>query len=498
MPSGDISAMPTAFARLLRPALLLAVAADGAHRVQRNAAPGASGAEADAGAVAVAPPPPPVVRRDLPDAAHPVMLGIDVLESDGFAEVRGKSIGLLTHPAGVDMRGLSTIDVLRHAPGVRLLALFAPEHGVRGDYPASANVPERVDAATGLMVHSIYHGNLTKPTRLQLKGLDAVVIDLQDIGSRSYTFISAMKTCMEGCFEAGVQVIVLDRPNPLGGLKVDGPPLDTQWMSNVGAFRVPYVHGLTIGELAHMAKEAPDILRISETARLNGRLTIIPMRGWRRSMRWPETGLHWVPTSHYVPDFSAVEGYPMTGPGCERGGFKNGIGTAYPFRGLSYHGVRIETLERDLKALALPGIGFRRVERSRPEDGRPRTRDLRRDQRLGPVATDRALGLPHAPGLQIRRAQPVRQPDARRVPLACDLLGLGPVSQRTGGPRSSGRRRRLHRRLAGQGRRLPAAGPAVLALSLSRLSRRGPQLKSPTRGPQPTLGVLPSSLPLIP
>ncbi|HEY1764878.1 MAG TPA: DUF1343 domain-containing protein [Opitutaceae bacterium] len=360
-----------ALARLLRPALFLAVPLAGLVGCSATPPPAPPAPRMMPAPVAVAPLPAPVVRRDLPDSAHPVMLGIDVLESDGFAEVRGKSIGLLTHPAGVDMRGLSTIDLLRHAPGVRLRCLFAPEHGVRGDFPASANVPERVDAATGLMVHSIYHGNLTKPTRLQLKGLDAVVIDLQDIGSRSYTFVSAMKTCMEGCFEAGVQVIVLDRPNPLGGLKVDGPPLDTQWMSNVGSFRVPYVHGLTIGEFAHMAKEAPDILRISETARLNGRLTIIPMRGWRRSMRWPETGLRWVPTSHYIPDFSAVEGYPMTGPGCERGGFKNGIGTAYPFRGLSYHGVRIETLERDLKALALPGIGFRRVSVPDPKTGAP-------------------------------------------------------------------------------------------------------------------------------
>ena len=371
---GDMSAMPSAFARLTRPAQLLAVLTIGLAGCSGTPppAPPAPPARAAPAPVAVAPLPAPSVRRDLPDPAHPVMLGIDVLEADGFAEIRGKTIGLLTHPAGVDMHGVSTIDILRRAPGVRLVALFAPEHGVRGDFPASASIPDRVDAATGLMIHSIYHGNLTKPTRLQLKGIDAVVIDLQDIGSRSYTFISAMKICMEGCFEAGVQVVVLDRPNPLGGLKADGPPLDTQWMSpNVGAFRVPYVHGLTIGELAHMAKEAPDVLRISEAARLNGRLTIIPMRGWRRSMRWPETGLRWVPTSHYVPDFSAVEGYPMTGPGCERGGFKNGIGTAYPFRGLSFHGVRIETLERDLKALDLPGIGFRRVSVPDPKTGAP-------------------------------------------------------------------------------------------------------------------------------
>jgi len=249
------------------------------------------------------------------------MLGIDVLEADGFDRVRGKTIGLLTHPAGVNSRGMSTIEILRHAPNVHLVALFGTEHGVRGEFSASVNYPDHVDAKTGLPVYSLYNGiNRGKPSRAQLKGLDAVVVDLQDIGSRSYTFTGAMKMCMEGCFESGVEVIVLDRPNPLGGIKVDGPPLDPQWTANlVTAFRVPYVHGLTIGELARMAKEAPDVLKISDAARARGRLTIIAMRGWRRTMRWPDTGLTWIPTSPYIPNFSAVEGYPMTGLGTQWG-----------------------------------------------------------------------------------------------------------------------------------------------------------------------------------
>jgi uncharacterized protein YbbC (DUF1343 family) len=307
------------------------------------------------------------------DAAHPVMLGIDVLEAEGFAAVRGKTIGLLTHPAGVNMRGMSTIEILRHAPNVHLVALFGTEHGVRGEFQASVNYPDHVDARTGLPVFSLYNGiNRGKPSRAQLKGLDAVVIDLQDIGSRSYTFTGAMKMCMEGCFENGVEVIVLDRPNPLGGLKVDGPPLDPQWVASlVTAFRVPYVHGLTIGELARMAKEAPDVLKIPDAARARGRLTVIPMRGWRRSMRWPDTGLTWVPTSPYIPTFSAVEGYPLTGLGTQWGGFKNGIGTAYPFRGISFHGVRFDVLERELNALNIQGIGFRRVSVPDPKTGKP-------------------------------------------------------------------------------------------------------------------------------
>jgi uncharacterized protein YbbC (DUF1343 family) len=324
----------------------------------------------------VAPAPQPAPRAYV-DPSHPVMLGIDVLQEEGFAQLRGKSIGLLTHPAGVNMRGVSTIEILRHAPGVHLAALFAAEHGVYGEYASGVNFPDRVDPRTGLMVRSLYNGIrvdgvANRPSRAQLKGIDAIVIDLQDIGSRSYTFIGAMKVCMEGCFENGVEVVVLDRPNPLSGLKVDGPPLDPQWEGNyVSEFRVPYVHGLTIGELARMAKEAPGILKIPDSMRLNGRLTVVPMRGWRRSMRWPDTGLGWVPTSPFIPDFSAVEGYPMTGLGCQRSGFKNGIGTAYPFRGISYHGVKLDTLERDINAFGIPGIGLRRVSVPDPKTGKP-------------------------------------------------------------------------------------------------------------------------------
>ncbi len=327
-------------------------------------------ASAPAHAVLKAPIPAP---QPAYDPAHPVLLGIDVLEAEGFAPLRGLTVGLLTHPAGVDMHGASTIDVLRRAPGVRLVSLFGAEHGVHGEFGRGVNYTDHVDPKTGLMVHSLYNGVTSRPTRAQLKGLDAVVIDLQDIGSRSYTFISAMKTCMEGCFENGVEVVVLDRPNPLGGLKVDGPPLDPQWMSYVGEFRIPYVHGLTIGELAKMAKEAPDVLKVPDAVRERGRLVVVPMRGWRRSMRWPDTGLTWVPTSPFIQDFSAVEGYPMTGLGSLRGGFTNGIGTAYPFRGIYFHGVKQDALERDLRALNLPGIGFRRVSVPDPKTGKPDT-----------------------------------------------------------------------------------------------------------------------------
>ena len=300
--------------------------------------------------------PPALSAASRPEAVFPVMLGIDVLESEGFAAIRGKRIGLLTHPAGVNRQGVSTIDVLRRAPGVKLVALFAPEHGLYG--LEEKDFGDTVDRRTGLPVYSL-HGRTRKPTAAMLKGLDALVIDLQDIGVRSYTFASAMKLTMEACFEHNVEVVVLDRPNPLGGLKVDGPLLDADLVSYVGAFRVPYVHGLTMGELARMAATAPGVLSIPDAVRAKGRLTIVPMRGWHRSMRWPETGLTFVPTSPMIPDFAAVVGYAMTGLGCEIGGFSHGIGRSYPFRGLSFKGKTADQLERELGTFKSAGAQVR-------------------------------------------------------------------------------------------------------------------------------------------
>lgn len=291
----------------------------------------------------------------------PVMLGIDVLASDGFAAVKGKRIGLLTHPAGVDRNGRSTIDILHRAPGVKLAALFAPEHALSGTVKASVNFGDEIHGPTGLPVYSL-HGSNRKPTAAQLKGLDALVIDLQDIGVRSYTFNVVMRYAMDSCFQHGVEVIVLDRPNPLGGLKVDGPSLDPEWMSGVGAFRIPYVHGLTMGELARMAAGSPGVLDVTEEVRAKGKLTVIPMRGWRRSMRWPETGLKFIPTSPLVRDFPAVIGYAMTGLGCEYSGFKHGLGPAHPFRAISFKGKTPEQLKSDLEKLKIPGLVYRIIE----------------------------------------------------------------------------------------------------------------------------------------
>lgn len=292
------------------------------------------------------------------EARPSVDLGIDVLEKSGFRAISGKRVGLLTHPAGINNRGESSIDVLRRAPNVRLVALFGPEHGIYGNEKANVPVDDKIDPRTSLPVYSLY-GKYRKPTAKMLAGLDALVIDLQDVGVRSYTYVSCMRYAMEACFEQGVEVVVLDRPNPLGGLKVDGPPLDKKWRSYVGAFHVPYVHGLTIGELARMAQLSQGWMEISDTIRKRGKLTVIPMSGWKRDMLWPNTGLKWIPTSPYVPDLSAVLGYAMTGLGAQEGGFSHGIGTPYPFRLLRHKGKSAQELLSALRALNISGLDYR-------------------------------------------------------------------------------------------------------------------------------------------
>ena len=288
-----------------------------------------------------------------------VLLGIDVLEADKFAAIAGKKIGLLTHPAGVNRRGESTLEVLRRAPHVKIIALFAPEHGFEGQIKAGDNFGDTVDKRTGLPVYSL-HGANRKPTKTQLQGLDALVIDLQDIGVRSYTFNVVMRLAMDACFANGVEVIVLDRPNPLGGLKVDGPPLDPENMSGVGAFpRMPYVHGLTIGEIARMAKDgnrAISGMAVTEAVRAKGKLTVIPMRGWTRALRWPDTELKWVATSPNVPSYEAVIGYAMVGLGTQNSGWTWGIGRDFPFRGIGFPKKSPDEIIKTMAAYKIPGL----------------------------------------------------------------------------------------------------------------------------------------------
>lgn len=289
--------------------------------------------------------------------SYRVELGIDVLESMNFSPLIGKKVGLLTHPAGVDNRGVSTVEILKRSNKFALVALFGPEHGIYGNEKANIPVDDKIDPLTGLPVYSLY-GKYRKPTPKMLSGIETMVIDLQDVGVRSYTYVSCMRYTIEACFENNVEVIVLDRPNPLGGLKVDGPGLDEEWMSYVGAFQVPYVHGLTIGELARMCKEVPGWLKIDDDLRKKGNIAIVPMKNWKRAMKWPATGLKWIPTSPYIRDLSSVAGYSMTGLGAQLGGFRHGIGTPYPFRLLSFKGVNPDRLQKILQKRRIPGLSF--------------------------------------------------------------------------------------------------------------------------------------------
>jgi uncharacterized protein YbbC (DUF1343 family) len=287
-----------------------------------------------------------------------IKLGIDYLEESEFGILRGKKVGLLTHPAGKNGRGQSTVAVLSRSNLVNLVALFGPEHGIYGDEKAAVPVDDKIDQRTGLPVYSLY-GKYRRPTPAMLSNIDCLVIDLQDVGVRCYTYVSCMRYAMEACFEAGVEVVVLDRPNPLGGIKVAGPPMDEKWMSYVGAFRIPFVHGMTIGEIALWSKMREGVLKTSDSVRKKGKLTIVPMLEWKRSMTWPETGLSWHPTSPNIPTLDAVAGYPMTGLGAQMGRFRHGIGTSHPFRFLTYEGKSPEEIKATLEALNLSGLSYR-------------------------------------------------------------------------------------------------------------------------------------------
>ncbi len=269
-----------------------------------------------------APTPAPAAPPPAPDK---VLLGIDVLERDQFRLFQGKRIGLVTNQTGVDGEGRKTRVVLKNAPGVKLVRLYAPEHGIDGTILAGQYVRSRDDSVTGLPVYSLYD-DTRKPTASMLKGIDMLVYDMQDIGARSYTFISTMVKCMEACGENGVEFVVLDRPNPLGGRRVEGPPVETRWMSFVGQMPVPYVHGLTVGEAARMAND------LGWTGAKCRRLTVVPMVGWRREMVWQDTGLKWVQTSPNIPYAATPAYYIATGIVGSLSGINIGVGTPTPFQ----------------------------------------------------------------------------------------------------------------------------------------------------------------------
>lgn len=250
-----------------------------------------------------------------------VKLGIDVLKEDNFKILEGKRVGLVANPASVDGNMTSTIDVLRNAKNVKLVALYGPEHGLYADAYAGDKVDDQKDES-GLPIYSIY-GKTRKPTTQMIDPIDVMVFDLQEIGSRSYTVISSMKLAMEACKEHDREFVVLDRPNPLGGERVEGPGLKKEFSSFVGLIDVPYVYGMTMGELAQYVRDRdyPDYKK----------LTVVKMEGWKRDMLWQDTGLLWVPTSPNVPHAETCTYYAATGFLGEMQSLSNGIGFTAPF-----------------------------------------------------------------------------------------------------------------------------------------------------------------------
>ncbi|MFY0683042.1 MAG: DUF1343 domain-containing protein [Balneola sp.] len=284
-----------------------------------------------------------------------VKTGIDVLASDNFKALKGKKVGLITNATGLNSDLKPTIDVLFESDNVDLIALYGPEHGARGKIAAGDKVEDYLDSETGIPVYSLY-GKTRKPTKEMLAGIEVLVYDIQDIGVRSYTYISTMGLAMEAAAENDIEFVVLDRPNPLGGNKIEGNIVEEGFSSFVSQYPIPYVYGLTAGELAKM---------INEEGWLKGgkkvSLTIVEMKGWKRSMTFEDTGLYWVPTSPHIPEANSPYYYVSTGIMGELGVFSEGVGYTLPFKLFAAEWIDERALSREMNALQIEGVKFRPV-----------------------------------------------------------------------------------------------------------------------------------------
>ncbi len=274
-----------------------------------------------------------------------VLTGIDVLARDGFKQLAGMRVGLVTNHTGRDRTGRSTIDVLNRAPGVKLIALFSPEHGIRG--AADEKVSDSKDEQTGLPIYSLY-GETRRPKPEQLKDLDAIVFDIQDIGSRFYTYISTLGYLMEEAAKAERPVFVLDRPNPIGGIEVDGPIADPDKLSFTAYHRIPVRHGMTIGELAKL---------FNEERKIGCDLRVIEMSGWKRAMWLDETNLLWVNPSPNMRSLTEATLYPGIGL-LETSNVSVGRGTDTPFELVGAPWIDGQQLASYLNSRRIAGVRF--------------------------------------------------------------------------------------------------------------------------------------------
>ena len=274
-----------------------------------------------------------------------VMVGLDVLEAERFAPLRGKHIGVITNHTGLDGQGRTTIDALTHAPGIQVVALFTPEHGLGGN--KDENVSSAKDPVSGLPVYSLY-GETRRPTDEMLAGIDALVFDVQDAGVRFYTYITTMGYCMEEAAKRKIAFFVLDRPDPIGGEIVEGPLLDADKISFTAYFRLPVRYALTIGELAQL---------FNEENHIQCDLHVIAMKNWRRNYFYEETGLRWLPPS---PNLRTLKGSVLY-PGLEilqNGGVSVGRGTEAPFEEFGAPWMHGEDVAARLNERHIPGVRF--------------------------------------------------------------------------------------------------------------------------------------------
>lgn len=274
-----------------------------------------------------------------------VACGIDMLEAKAFAPLQGKRIGLITNHTGLNRDGKATVDLLHEAKEVRLAALFSPEHGVRG--ALDENVPDSKDQKTGLPVYSLY-GERTRPTPEQLHGLDILVYDIQDIGTRFYTYISTLGNCLEEATKHSLPFFVLDRPNPIGGEDIEGPLADPDRLSFTAYHPLPIRHGLTVGELAQL---------FNAEKKLGARLEVVPVTGWRRTEFWDATNLTWTNPSPNMRSLTQALLYPGIGL-LETTNLSVGRGTDTPFEVIGAPWLDGRRLAAELNARELPGVRF--------------------------------------------------------------------------------------------------------------------------------------------
>jgi len=321
--------------------------------------------------------------------------GVEVFVERPPALVRGKRVGLITNQSGIDRQRRSTIDLLRSLPDLTLVALYSPEHGIRG--VAETRVASTVDEKTGLPVHSLY-GDTDKPTPQMLEGIDVLVYDIQDLGVRQYTFESTLALAMQAAAEKGIPIVVLDRPNPVTGTILEGNILEPAYQSFVGIYPILSRHGMTVGELAKM---------YNAEQRIGADLTVVPVEGWRRDMWWDETGLPWVNPSPNIRRLEAAIHYPGT-VFFEATNVSEGRGTDFPFEQVGAPWLRNTEVVAAMNAMDLPGIRFQAVEFPTAETARKYPGQVLKGVRF--TLTDRAAYRPLATSLVmidlIRRLHP--------------------------------------------------------------------------------------------